>query len=99
MENRGRIQSRGDQIEKRLDELEHMCGALMEMFATMETAVQLLIDRGLISPQQLKTRAGSVLQSYGKRLSQKAEEEFLGIWESILDEQLEAYDEADLAHA
>lgn len=86
-------------LEKRLGEVERVCGAFTEMSVTMETAVQLLIERGHVSPEELSHRTSAALQTYGKRLGQAPEEALQRLWEAILDEQLESFNEAELVRA
>jgi hypothetical protein len=87
------------ELEKRVNEVERVIGALTEISAKMETAVELLVEGGLIDRQHLGRRADHTVESDRKRLSPYGGEELQRMWESMLDEQLETLDEAEMGHA
>lgn len=86
-------------LEKRVNEVARVFGALTEMSATMEAAVELLVERGLIDRGQLRRRADHALQSHQERRSPYAGEELQWMWESMLDKQLDSVDEEEMGHA
>ncbi len=96
METRDELRKKLDQLEKRFDELQGELGAIVELSLSLETTVEQLVVRGAIPGQQLSRRTGFALDLYRNQSGPAVARELSRIQDSMLDAQIESFDEEDL---
>lgn len=99
MGKKQKLRTRLHRLEKRLHDLEVVCGGLMQRSENLEAVVELLVDRRSIPRHGINDRVNRALEPYRKRIGQSAEEEVQELVNSILDDLMESFEEGEMPHA
>ncbi len=93
MERRQQLLTRLHKPEKRLDDLEVGFGGLVGISLTLESVLELLVDRKLIPHRQPRRHFKQPLESYQRRIGQYSEEEFQKLLDSLSNNEMASLDE------
>lgn len=96
METRDELRKKLDQLEKRFDQLQGEIGAIVELALSLEMTVEQLVERAVIPQQHLVCRIGFALDLYRNQCGPAVARELSRIQDSMLDAQIESFDEKDL---
>lgn len=87
------------EMEERLETIEEVLEGMVELGLTLETAVELLVERRVITRQQLTRGVILATRAEKDRIVPYAQEQLRGVQEGLFDRELEALEESEMARA